>query len=222
MTTHFVNLLDELMRRSLRMAHAVEQMLAEACQAALAVDGLAARRIVARDADIDQEEVTIEAETLRLMTLFQPMGSDMRQLCTILKVNNDLERIADCAVNIAERTYHLEPGAMDEFAADLREMVPSVRRMLRDVLVAYANADPQLATRVSGEDDVIDAFYGQFIRKVAQSAARSPEAMATHLDVLSIGKNLERVADHITNIAEDVIYLSTGRIVRHSTRPGPT
>jgi phosphate transport system protein len=218
MTAHFVELLDGLMQRSLRMARTVEHMVAEVCAATAAVDAEVAGRLILQDEEIDQEEVAIEAETLRLMTLFQPMGVDMRRLCTILKVNGDLERIADCVVNIAERVEHLDRQAMEPYNADLKQIYPAVRRMLHDVLHAYSMVDQSVALRLRSEDDVIDAFYGQFIRKLVSEAARSPESLASHLDVLSIAKNLERIADHITNIAEDVIYLATGRIVRHSLK----
>lgn len=216
MTTHFFDLLDELMRRSLRMARTVEHMLGEACEVAVSADNVLARRLIAQDEDIDQEEVAIEAETLRLMTLFQPMGADMRKLCTILKVNSDLERIADCVVNIAERADHLHREITDQYEADLRQIYPAVRRMLHDVLHAYATGDHDLAMRVRSEDDVIDAFYGQFVRRLVAQAARSPESIASQMDILSIAKNFERIADHVTNIAEDVIYLCTGQIIRHS------
>lgn len=215
MTTHFLNLLDELMRRSLRMASAVEHMLLETCEAVTSVNHALARRIIDRDVEIDQEEVEIESEVLRLMTLFQPMATDMRRLCTILKVNNDLERVADCAVNMAERAYHLDPQAMDQASADLKQIYPVVRRMLHDAVHAYATVDQEMAHNVRSEDDVIDAFYGQFVRKIVGQAARSPDIMAIQLDLLSIAKNLERIADLASNIAEDVIYLATGQIVRH-------
>jgi phosphate transport system protein len=216
MATHFVNLLDELMRRSLRMASAVEDMLLEACEAVSYVDHALARRVIDRDADIDSEEVVIEAEAVRLMTLFQPMGSDMRRLCTILKVNSDLERIADCAVNIAERAKHLDPDSMVRPRADLKEIYPVIRRMLHGTIQSYAALDRDTAEKMRREDEVIDAFYGDFVRKLVAEAAQTPEAMSAHLDILSIAKNLERVADHATNVAEDVIFLVTGQIVRHS------
>lgn len=215
MTTHFVNLLDELQRRSLRMAGAVEHMFLEACEAVATVDHNLARRIIERDTEIDQEEVAVEAEALRLMTLFQPMGVDMRQLCTTIKVNGDLERIADCTVNIAERVRHMDAAVTEDARADLKRIYPVVHRLLRDALRAYASADHEASTRLLAEDAVIDAFYGEFIQKLVNEAARSPEIMSAHLDVLSIAKNLERIADHATNIAEDVIYLATGQIVRH-------
>jgi phosphate transport system protein len=221
MATHFINLLDELERRSLRMAAAVEDMFLEACEATTYVDHSLARRIIDRDSEIDAEEVAVEAEAVRLMTLFQPMGSDMRRLCAILKVNNDLERIADCAVNIAERVSHLDPDTMVEARNDLKTIYPVVRRMLHGAIHACATMDRQAAETVRAEDEVIDAFYGDFIRRLVVEAARSPQAMAAHLDIVSIAKNLERTADHAVNIAEDVVFLVTGQIIRHATQETP-
>lgn len=218
MTVHFVHLLDELQRRSLRMASAVEDMVQEACDAVARVDHDLARRIIARDADIDAEEVAVESEALRLMTLFQPMGADMRQLCAILKINNDLERVADCAVNMAERTRHLDADVLADARNELTAIFPAMRRMLHEAVRAYAGNDNTLADRVRAEDEVIDTFYGDFIRNIAALAHQAPERMNTLLDYLSIAKNLERIADHASNIAEDVIFLSTGRIVRHQDK----
>lgn len=218
MTVHFVHLLDDLQRRSLRMASAVEDMVQEACDAVLHADHDLARRIIARDADIDAEEVAVENEALRLMTLFQPMGADMRQLCAILKVNNDLERIADCAVNMAERTRHLDTGNLVDVRNDLNAVFPAVRHMLHESVRAYASNDKALAERVRSEDEVIDTFYGEFIRRIAALAHREPGQMNALLDYLSIAKNLERIADHASNVAEDVIFLATGKIVRHQSQ----
>ncbi len=104
---------------------------------------------------------------------------------------------------------------MGENVADLKTTARSVQQMLHAALEAYANEDVEAARKVLEQDAAIDAFYGQFIRKVAAQASRSPEMMGTHLDVLSIAKNFERIADHTTNVAEDVIFLRTGEIVRH-------
>ncbi len=216
MSAHFVNMLDQLRRRSLRMASAVEDMLEEACDAFLQADHALAQRVIARDGDIDAEEVAVEVEVIHLMTLFQPMASDMRLLCTILKTNSDFERIADCAVNIAERARHLEWGPGAGPHEDLKRIFPIVRRLLRNTVQAYATGDADSAKRILGEDDAVDAFYMQFIQRLVVEAARSPDRMAAHLDILSVAKNLERIADHATNIAEDVVYLVTGEIVRHS------
>lgn len=216
MSAHFVELLDLLRRRSLRMASAVEDMLDEACSAALQVDHALARRVIARDTEVDAEEVAIEAEVIRLITLFQPVASDMRLLTTVLKINSDLERVADCAVNIAQRAKHLDSTGLGGSAPDLKAIAQGVQQMLHGALQAYASENADAARALLEQDAAIDAFYGQFIRKLAAEATRSPEMMSTHLDVLSIAKNLERIADHATNVAEDVIFLKTGEIVRHN------
>ncbi|NLX14557.1 MAG: phosphate signaling complex protein PhoU [Phycisphaerales bacterium] len=220
MSTQFLQMLDVLRRRSLRMASAVEDVLSEAFEALTRVDHGLARRVIDRDAEIDREEVEVEAEVIRLITLFQPMGADIRFLCTVLKVNNDLERIADCAVNIAERVMHLDPALDREPDEDIRNICPVIQRMLRRVVQAYAASDVAEAREIRGEDEIVDIFYGEFIRKMVTQAAEAPERMATHLDILSVAKNLERIADHATNIAEDVIFLTTGQIVRHGRADG--
>ena len=215
MTAHFVQLLDELQRRSLRMASLVEDVVQEACEAALDADAKLARRVISRDNEVDAEEVEIEAETVRLMALYQPVGSDLRLLCTVLKVNNVLERIADCAVNIAERAEHLDQGSMNGHGEMIRKMSTLCRSMLRSAIQAYSMQDAAGGRQVLSEDDAVDALYGQIIRKIVAEASTNPEMMATYLDILSVAKNLERIADHAINIAEDVVFLATGEIVRH-------
>lgn len=215
MSTHFINLLDELQRRSLRMASQVEDMVAEAGEAIFLADEALARRVIGRDEEVDAAEVEVEAEVIRLLALYQPVGIDLRTLCTILKVNNDLERVADCAVNLAERAKHgvLQPLARQ--SAELKQMCPVVRRALRDAVQAYSACDVDIARRVREQDSGIDALYAQIVRHVVDVVDASPEDAAGYLDLLSVAKNLERIADHATNIAEDVIFLATGQIVRH-------
>ena len=215
MTKRLENLLDNLVRRSLRMASVVEDTIQQACEVVNNIDHDLAQRLIEADEGVDAEEVAIENETLRLMILFQPMGETMRRLCTILKVNGDLERIADCAVNMAERAYHLAPQATDSARVELAKIQPVVRHMLHEAIHAYATGDQTVARKIRSEDEIIDAFYAQFIRKIVAEGACSSEDLASHLDILSIAKNLERIADHTTNIAEDVIYMATGIIVRH-------
>lgn len=215
MTAHFMDLLDELRRRSLRMASLVEDVLDEAIDAVFHSDDSLAIRVVARDNEVDSEEVAVEAEVIRLLALYQPVGIDLRLLCTVLKTNNDLERVADCAVNIAERARHLNADSLPEQCELIRQMGPIVKRMLRAAIQAYGAHDPGGAARVFSEEEVVDALYGQLVRSVVNEGSQNPDAMASLLDVLSIAKNLERIADHATNISEDVIYMCTGEIVRH-------
>lgn len=218
MTAHFVDLLDDLRRRSLRMASLVEDMLQETCEALLEADPGLARRVMERDGDVDTEEVAVEAEVIRLLALYQPVGFDLRLLCTVLKVNNDLERIADCAVNVAERARHLDARTLTGEYKDLEQMGPIVKNMLRNAVKAFGAASVDDAQKVLLEEDAVDALYGQIIRRVVADAAGSPDRVAAFLDALSVAKNFERIADHATNIAEDVLYLCTGKIVRHRLR----
>jgi phosphate transport system protein len=201
------------------MASLVEDMLHEACDALIAGDETLAARVVARDNEVDTEEVQVETEVIRLLALYQPVGSDLRLLCTILKVNNDLERVADCTVNVAERVGRLETGTGTPRAQQIRQLCTLVRQILRDAVHAYSSEDAGAASRVVAKDDAVDALYGQLIRDVIAEASVSGLAIGEVLDLLSMAKSLERIADHATNIAEDVIFLSTGNIVRHQPVP---
>lgn len=215
MTVHFVNLLDALLRRSVRMGNLVEDMVQEAAEAVFSSDERLARRVISRDEEVDLEEVAIEAETIRLLALYQPVGSDLRLLCAVLKVNNDLERVADCAVNMAERACHLDPASPPPSLGHVQPMAPIVRKMLQTVVQAYEMQDARHAEQVFSEEHGVDALYGQVIKRAAAEDADMSGDTAAVLDVLSVAKNLERIADHATNIAENIIYLATGNIVRH-------
>jgi phosphate transport system protein len=215
MTAHFVNLLDDLRRRSLRMAAQVEDMLEESAEVVFHTDEALAQRIVARDEEIDAEEVGVETEVIRLLALYQPVGRDLRLLATILKVNSDLERVADCAVNIAERARHLEVQELATRDGDLKQLFALTRRVLRAAIQAYSTEDAAAARQVMREDNAIDALYGQIVRQAVATTSAVVPQLAAMLDLLSVAKNLERVADHATNIAEDVVFLTTGAIVRH-------
>ncbi len=215
MTAHFVDLLDGLRRRSLRMASLVQDIVQEACEALFHADHDMARRVVARDQDVDSEEVQVESEVIRLLALYQPVGSDLRLLCTVLKVNNDLERVADCAVNVAERAKHVDVRTLGGPYEDLRQMGPIVEHMFANAVKSYGAQSVDDAQKVFLEEEAVDALYGQIIRRVVAEASAHPDKMASFLDILSVAKNFERIADHATNIAEDVVYVRTGEIVRH-------
>lgn len=196
------------------MASQVEDILRQACEAIFQADESFARSIILRDQEVDAAEVEIEAEVIRLFALHQPLGIDLRRLFSILKVNSDLERIADCAVNIAERARHLEVQPLAQRSAELAQLCPVVRGIVRDALDAYSTDNEAAARRVIERDAAIDALYGQLVRSVvANSDVRLN--MPGYLDLLFIAKGLERIADHATNIAEDIVYFSTGKIIRH-------
>ena len=218
MTTHFVHLLDALRRRSLRMASLVEDILEEASESVLRADPQLAERVITRDEDVDEAEVEVETEVIRLLALYQPVGSDLRLLCTILKVNDDLERIADCAVNMAERARHLPPTMAEQYDAELRGMCTNTRQLVREAMEAYNREDAETARKVVAHDAAINKAYVRIIRHVIIEASNVPDVLAAHLDILSVAKNLERIADHACNIAEDVVFLCTGQIVRHDLK----
>jgi phosphate transport system protein len=220
MPAHLVTLLNDLHRRSLRMASRVEDIVHEACECVFDMNDEQAERVMQRDEEVDTAEVEVEQEVIRLLALYQPVGVDLRQLCTILKVNNDLERIADGAVNIAERAKAGDLQRVARLFSELRQMCPAVRRALRRAVQAYSASDAEIARQVRAEDQAVDALHAQIIRGVVASADHTPATIPGYLDVLTVAKNLERIADHATNIAEDVIFLSTGEIVRHSPRDG--
>jgi len=216
MSAHFFHLLEELRRRAARMASLVEDMVQEACEAVVDGDVSLAKRVIARDAEVDREEVEVESDVIRLLALYQPVGADLRLLCAVLKTNNDLERIADCAVNLAERARYLEDRASVGQRESLKQMGLLTRRMLRGAIQAFVVADVGVAKDTAGLDDRVDDLYEQIIKEIVAEGAGSGHAMAASLDVLSVAKNLERIADHATNISEDVVFLATGRIVRHT------
>ena len=197
------------------MARLVEDVVGEACVAVLEGDRELAVRVIKRDADVDSEEVHVEGEVIRLLALYQPVGSDLRMLCTILKVNNDLERIADGAVNLAERAKYLDRQAAQKRQAILTQLVASVRDILSMAVRAYATEDARLAGEVQKRDDPIDSLYEKFLREMAAEGPDASCGMAAQIDLFSVAKNLERIADHATNIAEDVIFLVEGKDVRH-------
>lgn len=218
MTAHFVDLLDALRRRTLRMASLVEDILAEACDAVFDVDRGLAVRVQERDEDVDNEEVEVEREVIRLLALYQPVGSDLRLLCTVLKFNNDLERIADCAVNLAERSEHVQDREIIQGNDDVRQMGEITRRMLHNVIRAFVAQSQENARSVFTDEEAVDALYGEVIRRTVTEASSDPQRLPSYLDLLSVAKNLERIADHVTNIAEDIVFLCTGEIVRHKER----
>ncbi len=214
MTLHFVHQLDALRRRLLSMINLVLDMVTEACEAVHRQDVPLAERVAARDPDVDTAEVEVESEVIRLLALYQPVGADLRLLCTILKVNNDLERIADSSVNIARRVRYLY-GTGVVRNLDLEELGERSQAILRRATDAYLREEVELARSVLVEDQIVDEIHVRVIRQIIDQAMADSGHIAAYLDALTVAKNLERIADLATNIAEDVIFLATGQIVRH-------
>jgi phosphate transport system protein len=215
MSRHLQDLLDDLKGRVSRMGAMVQQAVEQAVDAVLAHDHKLARQVVDGDRRIDEEEVRVEKAAIDLLALHQPAAGDLRYVTTVIKVNSELERIADCAVNAAQRVLPLSNDAGDEAPADLRLMSSTVLSTLRDTIRALNLGDVDLARQVMRGDDVVDALYHQIVQDVLCHIQDGMHKASSDLSYIMIAKNLERMADHCTNIAEDVIYVHTGRIIRH-------
>ncbi|MGH7213319.1 MAG: phosphate signaling complex protein PhoU [Tepidisphaeraceae bacterium] len=215
MAQHFHDLLDELKDRVARMSALVQQSVEQAVEAVFDVDARVAQQVITLDARVDDEEVKVEKSAIDLLALHQPAASDLRLITTIIKVNSDFERIADCAVNVAQRVLPLARLGDYQPPADLRLMANSVVSTLRDTIKAFNLQDEALARQVLRSDDVVDALYHQIVQDMLQMMETDGAKANMDLSNIMIAKNLERIADHCTNVAEDVIYIHTGRIIRH-------
>ena len=215
MSSHFVDLLDDLKDRVARMGALVQNVVEQAVESVFEIDARRAQQVVAGDNQVDEEEVKIEQAAINLLALHQPAAGDLRLITTIIKVNSDLERIADCAVNVAQRVMPLAQLPEYRPPSDLRLMANSVLASLRDTIKAFTLTDEALARQVLRGDDVIDALYHQIVQDMLAMMETDSHKANADLSNIMIAKNLERIADHCTNIAEDVIYVNSGRIVRH-------
>ena len=210
--------IESLKQRLLDLATSADRALVRAIRA---VDGTAedARAIIANDASIDAEEVTIEEECLKLMALYQPVAGDLRLLVTVLKVNGEIERVADMASNIAARAIdmaeaHVEPENRFDFAP----MLERAHKMLRGSLDAFVCHRSDLARKIILEDDAVDALNAAHYANARDKLLKSPAQASYILDCVTVSHCIERIADIATNICEDVVYLEEGQIVRHQKR----
>jgi phosphate transport system protein len=216
MSNRFTELLDELKSRLSRMGALVQQSVEHSVEALLALDVKLAQQVIASDQKIDEEEVQVEKSAIDLLALYQPAAGDLRLITTIIKVNSDFERVADCAVNIAQRVGPLARHEGYELPGDLKLMANSVIGTLRDTIKAFNLSDEAVARHVLRGDDVVDALYHQIVQDTLTAMESSAQRNAdVDLANIMIAKNLERIGDHCTNIAEDVIFVRLGRIVRH-------
>ena len=218
MSVHLHRELDRLRGRLLGLAGEVEQQLQKAITAVLNRDPQLADEVEAGDRKIDQFEVELEEECLKVLALYQPVAADLRFLITVLKINNDLERVGDLAVNIARKARTLSQMPPVRMPFDLDGMWRKVQEMLRQSVDSLVNGDADAAEDVCKRDEAVNAQKKAIRQQVEQLIEQHPDQVKTWLQVLAVSRNLERVADHATNIAEDVIYLVRGHIVRHPAR----
>lgn len=217
MKRHFENEITYLNDAVLRLGSEVEEALSTAVSAAIGGNVEIAAKVIEHDNVIDQEEIRIEEECLKILALHQPMVGDLRYVIALLKMNNELERIGDLAANIAERALNLAEAPLipaDKF--DFESMVNETRNMFRSALNSLVGQNSQMAAAVIRKDDEIDAMHSANFHKISRLIPAHPELSDYYLSILSVSRSLERIADCATNICEDVIYLEQGRIVRHT------
>ena len=207
--------IGDLKKRTLTLAARVEQSLAEAVTALRERDADLANQVVRGDSKVDFLEVQIEEECLKILALHQPVAVDLRFLVAVIKLTNDLERIGDLAADLAERAAALAWQAPIAMPPALSEMPDAVMRLLRQCLDAVVNTDADQARAVCRSDDSVDELHLQNYHDVTKRIVEQPEQADRLIQYLSVSRYLERIADHCTNIAEDIIYLVEGQIVRH-------
>ncbi|MBE0534986.1 MAG: phosphate signaling complex protein PhoU [Phycisphaerae bacterium] len=215
MTMHMKKQIEKLKQKLLALSSQVEQQLWLAVKSIKDRDAEMARRVIDHDFEIDKDEVDVEEECLKILALYQPVAIDLRFIITALKINNDLERIGDLSVNIAERSEFLVRHEPVDEPFDFNLMAEKAQVMLRDGIAALVHLDCALAHHVCRSDDEVDALNKDMYDMVKQGILARPEQIESLIHLLSVSRHLERIADHATNIAEDVIYMVEGRIIRH-------
>lgn len=216
MSVHLIREIENLKKQILALGADVESALHKAVNAIVRKDWALAQTVIDADTEIDRGEVDIEEECLKILALYQPVAIDLRFIIAVLKINNDLERIGDLAVNIAEQVQFLGATAPRPFPFDYEGMAGKAQVMLKKSLDALVNLDAGLARQVCASDDEVDAMYRDLIGLVKNEIRQNPDQFDVLLTLLMVSRQLERIADHATNIAEDVIYMIDGHIVRHS------
>jgi len=215
MTRHFQKELMKIKKMILSLGAAVEERVQMAKSAIDDRDAELASRIIKQDFEIDEMEVEVEEECLKVLALHQPVAVDLRFLIAVIKINNDLERIGDQAVNIAERVAFITKQDPPEFVFDYSIMAEKTQVMLKMSLDALVNMDVDLALKVCLLDDEVDEIKVIAYNKIKDVMAVDPDNLGYYINLLLISRHLERLADHATNIAEEVIYMIEGEIVRH-------
>ena len=208
--------ITKLKHHLMSLSALVEERLALAAKAVDERNHEMAALVIEGDKDVDELEVNLEEDCLKVLALHQPVASDLRVIVAILKITNDLERVGDLAMDIAKRASYFATHQEVEFVFDFKKMAQEAQIMLEKSLDAFINLDTATAIEVCEADDRIDEMHKDMFDKIHQAIERNPENTGNYLSSMTISRCLERIADHTTNIAEDVIYMVDGHVVRHS------
>lgn len=212
--------IDDLKRRIHDLGGLVEQAISQAIAALGRYDTMLAKATIAADEKIDLLEIEVEEQCLAILTDHHLDSADLRFVVAVLKINNDLERVGDLAVNIAKTVLQLVDNERFQQVGGCRSMATEAEAMLRDSLQALINRDVRLARKVINADDEVDDWQRRIQRSIEKAIDRTPENVTTLMQLDFVVRQLERVGDMATNIAEDVIYMVEGKIVRHQSLRG--
>ncbi len=217
--THTIKQFEEELRlikeKVLRLGGLVEEGIANSIKALVERDTQLAERTIENDHVVNGLEVEIDELCLKVLALRQPAASDLRLITTAIKIITDLERIGDMAVNVCERVIELNEEAPLKPYIDIPRMAEAAQRMLKESLDAFVNKDTELATKVLVEDDFVDDLNRQIFRELLTFMMEDPNTISRAMKILFISKYLERIADHATNIAEMVVFMVKGKVIRH-------
>lgn len=215
MSVHAQRAFELLKERILSLGALVEESLREAMRALNDRDDVLAQQVIEDDSRIDDLEVEIEEECLKLLALYQPVAADLRFIVAALKINNDLERVGDLSVNIAERALFLSRHTPPKAVLDFKSMAAKSQRMLQRSLDALVKNDVLQALEVCVSDEEVDTINREMYIQIQKAILKNPEDLESLIHLLSISRHLERAADLASNIAEEVIYMAEGKIIRH-------
>ena len=212
---HFQEELQQLKARLLEMGGFAEDRVRSAVNALVDRDPAAVDAVLAGDGPINELHIEIDSRCFKMLALHQPMAVDLRAIMSAVKINTDLERVGDLAVNIAEAAVRYLQHPPVKALIDIPRMAEIAQGMLRDALDAYVRRDTTLAQAVLDRDDVLDGLKTQVFRDLLTVMLSAPQTIEPSLDIILVSRHLERIADHATNVAEDVIFMVSARDVRH-------
>lgn len=215
MTTHLTRAMHQIKKEILSLGAMVEDRFKKAIEAIQKEDLELAQYIIDTDFKVDEREIEVEEECLKTLALYQPVATDLRLIVAVIKINNDLERIADYAVNIAQR-YKTSAQNPNKFKYDYTAMADQAARMLKMSLDALVSMDVDMAYTVREMDTEVNNMRNDAYRIMKDDIRANPEMVQEIINMYLISRHIERVGDHTTNIAEEVIYLIEGEIIRHS------
>jgi phosphate transport system protein len=207
--------IENLKKLVLSLGALVEEQIQHAILALERRDAELANTVIQKDKEIDSLEIVIEEECLKILALYQPVAKELRFVVAVLKMNNDLERMGDLAANIAKRARYLSKKEKIDLVADFGLVAEKAQAMVKKSLDALVNTDVNLAREVCASDDEVDKLTKHMLKRTINAIEKNPERTKDYFSIRSVSKNLERIADSATNIAEDVIYLCSGDIIRH-------